>query len=226
MTTPLPTRTSALSDERVTYFVGDSGARLTVHPDLAPILIGFAADFHESVETLDPIQCYGDPAGDGIHLNHLMHNTEATYSTRQILTIGRIMDKWSLSGRSLLWWGTAGDPPQRAYFRIDVDRPVWQQALELLQQPLPDGVRPFPVIPYAGPVGSRTLRLRMPRMRGEDVNFLRLSLYAIGYRKALDEPGGDVYGPATEQFVRHFQIDRGLEPDGVVGPTTWAAVLG
>jgi Putative peptidoglycan binding domain len=225
VTDTLPIRVPALSDERVTYFVGDSGARLTVHPEVAPILIGFATDFHESVETLDPAQCYGDPAGNGIHLNYKLHDREATYSTRQIMTIGRIMDKWSLGGRSLLWWGTAQQPPLRAYFRLDVSRPVWEQAVTLLQQPLPDGVRPFPVIPYAGPVGSRVLRLRMPRMCGEDVLFLHHALFVAGHKDAHDEPGGDRFGPNTDRLVRHFQVDRGLEPDGIVGPATWAAVL-
>jgi len=226
MTTPLPTRAPGLSDERVTYFVGDSGARLTVHPDLAPILIGFAADFHESVETLDPIQCYGAPAGGGVYLNYRLHSTEATYSTRQILTIGRLMDKWSLSGRSLMWWGTAENPPRRAYFGIDVMRqPVWEQAITLLQQPLPDGMRPFPVIPYAGPVGSRTLRLRMPRMRGEDVAFLRQALHAAG--DVSMGGSGDTFGPDTEWAVQKFQAARGLlAADGVVGPQTWAALIG
>lgn len=216
--------TPLLTAERVTYWVGDSGARLTVHPDVAPILIGFAVDFHESVETLAPAQCHGDELGDGINLNHVFHSTEATYSTRQILTIGRLMDKWSLAGRSLLFWGTAQDPPRRAYFRIDVDQPVWQEAIALLCRPLPPGVTALPPIPYAGPTGSRTLRLRSPRMRGEDARFVKQTLYAVGHKDAWDDPG-EMYGPHTEAVVRRFQDENGLEPDGVVGPATWAALL-
>lgn len=213
-----------LTAERATYFVGDSGARLTVRVSVAPILIGFASDFHESVETLDPRQCYGDELGNGIYLNWKRHNVEATYSTRQIMTIGRLLDKWSLGGRSLLFWGTAQDPPRRAHFRIDVDRPIWQEAIALLCRPLPAGVTPLPPIPYAGPTGSRTLRMRTPRMRGEDVRFVKQALHAVGHRDAWDDPG-ELYGPHVEASVRRFQDENGLEPDGVVGPATWAALL-
>lgn len=225
MTETAPPRAPELTDTRVTYFVGDSGARLTVHPDVAPILIGFAVDFHESVETLDPAQCYGDERGDGIHLNWRNHNTEATYSTRQIMTIGRLMDKWSLAGRSLLWWGTAGTPPRRAHFLIDVERPVCQEAIALLCRPLPTGVTALRPIPYAGPLGSRTLRMRTPRMRGEDVRFVQQALYAAGHKDAHADGPGERYGPHTEAVVRRFQDENGLEPDGVVGPATWAALL-
>lgn len=37
------------------------------------------------------------------------------------------------------------------------------------------------------------------------------------------EPDGD-FGPITERFVRKFQKENGLEPDGIVGKLTWTAL--
>jgi len=35
---------------------------------------------------------------------------------------------------------------------------------------------------------------------------------------------GPIYGEAAVGAVREFQRSRGLDPDGVVGPETWAAL--
>jgi len=58
-------------------------------------------------------------------------------------------------------------------------------------------------------------------MTGQDVRDVQNRLAGLGYSP------GDVdgaYGPATAGAVRAFQRDRGLEVDGVVGPTTLAAL--
>jgi len=58
--------------------------------------------------------------------------------------------------------------------------------------------------------------------RGDDVKRLQELLVKAG---AQLTPDGD-FGPQTEAAVRQFQIDHDLDPDGVVGGQTWAALGG
>lgn len=57
--------------------------------------------------------------------------------------------------------------------------------------------------------------------RGDEVRRLQQALNAAGFGPlALD---GD-FGPMTHARVLAFQRDRGLDPDGIVGPLTWEAL--
>ena len=69
--------------------------------------------------------------------------------------------------------------------------------------------------------GSRALYLRSPFFRGDDVRQLQLWLNSIGFRT---EPIDGVFGPSTEKAVREFQENAGLTTDGIVGPSTLAAL--
>jgi len=57
--------------------------------------------------------------------------------------------------------------------------------------------------------------------KGEAVALLKDRLLALGY---LQQSTHDTFGCDTEEAVRMFQSDRGLEPDGIVGAKTWAAL--
>jgi hypothetical protein len=56
---------------------------------------------------------------------------------------------------------------------------------------------------------------------GDLVVWAQEHLASAGYSTAVD---GD-YGPSTQAAVQSFQTAKGLTPDGVVGPATWAALL-
>ena len=59
-------------------------------------------------------------------------------------------------------------------------------------------------------------------MTGTDVTVLQAILTARGYYTG--EPDG-VFGDALDTAVRKFQLDHALDPDGVVGPLSWAKLL-
>lgn len=73
--------------------------------------------------------------------------------------------------------------------------------------------------------GSVKLPMLMKGSRGEAVRAAQLLLIGRGFR--CGNWGADAdFGSATETAVRRFQYDRQLEQDGVIGPETWAKLLG
>ncbi|MBC7338638.1 MAG: peptidoglycan-binding protein [Firmicutes bacterium] len=69
---------------------------------------------------------------------------------------------------------------------------------------------------------DRPLRLEQPPLAGPDVQEVQEILKELGY---LTELTGR-YDEATEEAVRRFQRDHGLDVDGIVGPATWLVLLG
>lgn len=59
--------------------------------------------------------------------------------------------------------------------------------------------------------------------RGDVVKRLQVVLNALGY-KVGDADG--IYGANTKAGVAKYQSDNGLQPDGIVGPKTWALLIG
>ena len=56
--------------------------------------------------------------------------------------------------------------------------------------------------------------------RGSDVKLCQVLLNQHGFRTTVD----GIFGSETDTKVRAFQVSRRLVSDGVVGPTTWAAL--
>jgi N-acetylmuramoyl-L-alanine amidase len=70
-------------------------------------------------------------------------------------------------------------------------------------------------------LGDRTLYLRRPFFRGDDVLALQRRLNALGF-DAWKEDG--IFGTHVDRAVREFQRNVGQEPDGIVGPDTLEAL--
>ena len=95
-------------------------------------------------------------------------------------------------------------------------------------RPHPNGNFPIknPVLPDAPrtdpPLGSRTLRIAAPTMKGGDILWVQQLLRDRG---GLTLSVDGYYGLQTASRVKIFQGWEGLTQDGVVGPMTWAALL-
>lgn len=92
--------------------------------------------------------------------------------------------------------------------------------LSVKSGPLADDTRSWVIMPpdaSEAPVARPTLRRGD---RGPTVRELQFALNKFGYALTVD---GD-FGARTERAVIAFQQARGLNPDGVAGPKTWAAL--
>ena len=69
-------------------------------------------------------------------------------------------------------------------------------------------------------LGDRTLYLRSPSFRGDDVRALQRRLNALGFDAGRED---GFLGAQTDGALREFQRNVGQVPDGIVGPDTLAA---
>ncbi len=66
-------------------------------------------------------------------------------------------------------------------------------------------------------LGDRTLYLRAPLFRGDDVHALQRKLNALGFDAGKQD---GLFGPLTDRAVREFQRNVGHDEDGIVGDNT------
>ncbi|MDR3037494.1 MAG: peptidoglycan-binding protein [Coriobacteriales bacterium] len=69
--------------------------------------------------------------------------------------------------------------------------------------------------------GDRLLYLRLPHFHGCDVHTLQTALSSLGFSCVPD----GIFGGHTEHAVREFQQNAGIDSDGIVGDSTFSAIL-
>lgn len=69
--------------------------------------------------------------------------------------------------------------------------------------------------------GSRTLYLRRPPMRGDDVRDLQTRLNALGFDAGKQD---GIFGRASYDAVREFQLNMGMAADGICGHETFESL--
>lgn len=189
-----------------------------VRADVAPLLIGFAVEFHRTVEPLVPGWNWGyayrsvrgsqrpsfHAAGIAMDLNAPRHpmGRRGTFLPDQADRIRVLARKYGLR-----WGGDYRKRPDDMHVEVIVTAARARELVQALQQRPPLPSRP----------GSPVLRRGSSGPKVRDVqNALRVAGFAV----RLD----GAFGAETDSATRAFQASRELKPDGVVGPATWAAL--
>lgn len=207
------------------YRIPGTKRSLWLRRETAPLLLGFAAEFHRLVEPID-VRTLDDwgyacrqvrgrnvpsfhSAGIAIDLNALRHalGRRNTFTPRQATIIRALCRKYGLR------WG--GDYRVRAdemHVEVIINRAAALALVRRLQTPVRK--------PAVTPPADRVLRLTTPNMTGPDVLHVQYKLGRAGYSVLQDSR----FGSGTEAQLKRFQTKRGMVADGVCGPAVWRAL--
>lgn len=193
-----------------------------VRQEIAPLLLGFAAEFHRLVEPIDqgvlddwgyavrPIRgttsvpsWHG--AGLALDLNATRHplGRRGTFNARQAATIRALVKKYGLR-----WGGDWKVRPDEMHVEVALKRDDALALVKRLQTPVT-------VAKPAAPM-PRPAKLVM-WARNSDVVLLQQYLARLGFDPG---PADGVYGPRTAAAVKRLQQQQGVLVDGIAGPVT------
>lgn len=218
-------------DESATgvYRIPGTERSIRVRKEIAPLLIGFAAEFHARVEKIDAgilddwgyaarpvrgstsvLSMHG--AGLAIDLNATRHvlGQRGTFNAGQVATIRALAAKYGLR------WG--GDFKLRAdemHYEVRLRRPEALALVKRLQAPPATSKAATPVV--KPPSERPTTRRLEDGSRGANVKILQRRLAALGFSPG---PVDGIYGSKTAGAVRRFQAGEGIAVDGIAGPVT------
>lgn len=190
---------------------------LPVRSEIAPLLIGLAAEFHRTVEPLvrgwnwgyafRPVTGGGSysfhAAGIAIDLNAPRHpyGRSNTFNAGDQARCRALARKYGCR-----WGGDYRTTKDDMHFEVILPRSSALALVRRLQTP--------PSAPLAGPV------LRQGST-GEQVKRWQRGLGVCGFRVAVD----GAFGPGTAAATKRFQAACRLSADGIVGPRSWSEML-
>lgn len=211
-----------------TYRVPGTQTELPVKAEVAPLFIGFAQEFDQTVEKLVRGWCWGyafraiigylriskHSAGIAIDLNAPRHplGRRGTFSARQVRQIRVLCRKYGLK------WGGDWSRPDEMHFEIVESRSQALARVRRLQAP-----RATSGHVHATPTVKLGENDQM--YAGSPIADLQGHLNAWRAHRGLGKmPRDGDFGATTKYCVEVFQQAYHLPRDGIVGPRTWALV--
>ena len=198
---------------------------LRVRREIAPLLIGFAAEFHDKVQPIDAgiLDDWGyycrrvrgrslvsfHAAGLAIDLNSTRHplGRAGTFNARQRATIRVLCAKYGLR-----WGGDYRGRKDEMHFEVILPRSEALALVKRLQSKKPE--KPATAKPTVIP---RLSKLKYGATNSDIVLMQKRLNKVLGTHLETD----GVYGPHTKNAVQQFQRSRHQnDPDGFMGPVT------
>ena len=208
-----------------TYRVPGTQVNIPVKAEVAPILIGFALEFHRTVEPLVRGWCWGyayrairgligipskHSAAIAIDLNAPRHplGRRGTFNAKQVRQIRALCRKYGLK------WGGDWRRADEMHFELVESRAQALARVRRLQTPV--------ARPAAKPTPAPAAKQPGPTLRRGDKG-AHVVRWQNGLKRTISSglrADGD-FGQGTHSATVEFQRRCKLTPDGVVGPNTW-----